>query len=176
MSDINVIVKTQRIVVDAPTRTVSVLMAGPQGPAGVAGTTRLAVPFHTGSTVLSITNAPSAERFLHNNAFSHVKPFPDADQFTHARVVGYVSSASTSTNSPKMTLKYKTGAWSSTVGDYADLGVTPIECALSSVGLIDSGWIAKAAGFTGDCLIAITEQGGDGVADYILGNLSAYFK
>lgn len=37
MSEINVIYRTQQIIVDAPTRSVSVLLAGPAGPAGPSG-------------------------------------------------------------------------------------------------------------------------------------------
>lgn len=41
MSEINVIQRTQRLIVDMPTRTVAVINAGPPGPAGpVSGITQ----------------------------------------------------------------------------------------------------------------------------------------
>jgi len=39
MSDINVVHKTQRLLVDMPTRTVTFIMAGPPGPRGEQGPT-----------------------------------------------------------------------------------------------------------------------------------------
>lgn len=41
MSEINVIQRTQRLIVDMPTRTVAIISAGPPGPAGpVSGITQ----------------------------------------------------------------------------------------------------------------------------------------
>ena len=76
-----------------------------------------------------------------------------------------------------LTVVYKTGAHSTTLGEFSDLAlVGELAISLSGVGSKDSGWVALPVAATGDLWVGVTERGGDGVADPAPGYLSLSFK
>lgn len=147
---------------------------GIQGPPGVGGV--ICVPFHSdGSAAFALTNATQAERIALAQPTRMCK-FVPLTGLTQVRLVGVQVTTSASVNTPKVKLKYKTGAYSSTVGDYADIGVSSVEHSLAGTGARDTGWIDLATGAKAEVWVTLTELGGDGVADPAYGSLYAYFK
>lgn len=156
--------------------------AGPQGDPGVAGQTGapgvslLTIPFHAdGGANLTLTNSPSAERFIGNTPGRAIKWAPLAN-CTQVRLRGNVITQSTSASSPRVRLLYNAGAYSTTLGNYSAIGTSEVSISLAGTGEKDSGWVDLAAGAKADCLIALTELGGDGVLDPALGYVQVYFK
>lgn len=205
MSDINVLQKSIRLIVGMPTRTVSVVQAGPVGPAGVSGAgvpvggatgqvlqkasgtdfdtewadrprPSMEIPWHAQAGNLALTNSPLAERFIVGQPWRYIKLVPMAGH-TQVRLVGFQTVASASPNTPRLRLVYKTGGWSTTIGDYTSLAASgDVEISLSTVALQDSGWVDLAPGAVGDILVGLTEQGGDGAEDPAFGYINVYFR
>jgi len=125
------------------------------------------IPF--GGLVGTLTNQPNAEDFLAaNNAY--IVAF-DLTGYTRARLMARVTTASGSGNTPILSAKYdvQAGGFSTTVGDYADLGGSGVTVSLASVGAKDSGWVSLAQAAKTEVYLTVTMQGGDGAADPVLG-------
>lgn len=127
------------------------------------------------SANFALTNATQAEQFPVNQPQRVVKAL-DLTGMNKVRMVGYVSVASNSPGGPRVSLKYKTGAYSTTVAQYSAIGITPVSFNLSPVGPVDTGWIDMVETAKADVRVAITTQGGDGVLDPALGHLNVFFK
>lgn len=147
---------------------------GVQGPPGGSGV--ICVPFHAdGSAAFALTNATSSERIALNQPTRMCK-FVPLTGMSQVRLVGVQVTTSASVNTPKVKLKYKTGDYSATVGQYAEIGQVPVELPLTGTGMRDSGWINLAEAAKAEVWVTLTELGGDGTADPAFGHLTAYFK
>jgi hypothetical protein len=78
--------------------------------------------------------------------------------------------------SSKLILRYRT-AFSTTVGDYSDIGTSEVSVAVNTTNsVLSTSWIDLAAGAKADVFIAVVGSGGDGTIDPIFGNIWAQFK
>lgn len=125
------------------------------------------------ATNLQLTNQANAENFL--AAVSRDITVLDLTTYTQCRLVTRVQTGSASANNPRLRLRYHT-AFSTAVTDYVDIGTSEVATSLASAGLADSGWISLAAGAKADDYVTVTQLGGDGVADPVIGFINAYFR
>jgi hypothetical protein len=138
------------------------------------GTMRLYVPgsggggvlrcmFHsTANANLPLTNQPSAIEFIAGS--SRNVQLADLAGYTECRLSMRVVTASASANTPRIVAKYS-ASYTTTIGDYADIGTSEVSVSLSSAGFGNSGWSAMAAGaIADDIYIALAQIGGDGAA------------
>jgi hypothetical protein len=89
----------------------------------------------------------------------------DLDSYTECRLSMRVVTASASANTPRIVAKYS-ASYTTTIGDYADIGTSEVAVSLASAGFGNSGWVALAAGaIADDIYIALAQIGGDGAAD-----------
>lgn len=136
----------------------------------------LIVPWHAdGSAAFAMTNATQAERFAFNQPTRMIKLVP-LNGHTQVRMVGVQVVTSASANTPRARLVYKTGAYSTTIGQYAELGATEVGFTLTGTGVRDTGWIDLVAGAVGDIQVGLTERGGDAAADPAFGHLQVMFR
>lgn len=135
------------------------------------------IPWHSDSSAnLTLTNSPLAARIALNQPTRMVKLIPLAGH-TQVRMVGVQVTTSASANTPLLRLRYKTGAYSTVVGNYLQIGASAeCEFSLTGTGAKDTGWVDLAAGCTGDVQVALIELGGDGVADPAMGHLHVFFR
>lgn len=146
---------------------------GIQGPAGLTGC--LTVPFHADATAnVTLTNQAAADGFLAGSNRNIIKA--DLTGYTQCRLLARVVTQSASAASPRIRLRYKAGAFSTTLTDYIQIGDSDVTCSLTAAGLIDSGWVNLVAGAKADVLLTISQLGGDGVADPALGMVVAQFR
>jgi hypothetical protein len=118
---------------------------------------------------------PSTEQFLDNS--SRNVQLANLATFNQVRVGVRVTTASGSANSPRFVVKYKTGAFSGTVGSYSDIGTSEVAASLASTGVIVSSWIALAAGATADDIqLTMTQVGGDSSATPATGSIWVEFR
>lgn len=76
----------------------------------------------------------------------------------------------------KLILRYRT-AFSTTVGDYSDIGTSEVSAAVNTTNtVLATNWIDLAAGAKADVYIAVVGSGGDGAIDPVFGSISAQFK
>jgi len=125
------------------------------------------------ATNLQLTNQANAENFL--AAVSRDITVLDLTTYTQCRLVTRVQTNSASANNPRLRLRYHT-AFSTTVTDYVDIGTSEVATSLASTGLADSGWISLATGAKADVYVTVTQLGGDGAADPVIGFINAYFR
>ena len=145
--------------------------AGGSGPV-VCMTIHAAAP-----TALTLTNQASTEQFLANNN-RNITRF-DLTTFTEARLIARVVTGSASANSPRLRVMYDlvSGGFSTTIGNYTSIGnAGEVACSMTTAGVIDSGWVAISATAQADVYLAVTQIGGDGVADPVLGNIQLLFR
>ena len=144
---------------------------GVQGPAGIGP---VAIAFHADATAnITLTNQANGAAFLASNN-RNIARF-DLTGYTQCKLIGRVVTGSASANSPRITLKYST-SFTTTVGNYSDIGTSAVNVSMTTAGVIDSGWINLASAAKADVYITVTQDGGDGVADPALGIITAYFK
>lgn len=122
---------------------------------------------------LTLTNQSNAENFL--AAVSRAVTLLELSTYTQVRLVTRVQTGSASANSPRLRLRYRT-AFSTTVTDYSDIGTSEVSTSLTSTGVIDSGWVNITALAKADVYVTVTQIGGDGVADPVIGFINAYFR
>jgi len=122
---------------------------------------------------LTLTNQPNAENFL--AAVSRAVTLIDLTTYTQVRLVARVQTGSASANSPRLRLRYHT-AFSTTVTDYSDIGTSEVATSLVSTGVIASSWINITALAKADVYVTVTQLGGDGAADPVIGFINAYFR
>lgn len=136
---------------------------------------QMSLPFHAeGDGGVTLTSQSSTTQFFSNNNRNITRG--DLTLYTQARLVARVQTGSASANSPRLILRYRSGAFSTTVGDYSDIGTSEVACSLTSTGVIDSGWIDLASGAKADVLITMVQTGGNGSASPVLGTVIAYFR
>lgn len=127
-------------------------------------------------SALTLTNQASTEQFL-NNSSHYIVPY-DLTFFTQARLVCRVTTGSASGNTPILSAKYdlSSGGLSTTVTDYSDLSSDAITCSLTSAGVIDSGWGNLPTAAKDDVYLTVTQEGGDGAADPVVGMVMVYLR
>jgi hypothetical protein len=73
-------------------------------------------------------------------------------------------------------LRYRT-AFSTTVGDYLDIGTSEVSVAVNTTNtILSTSWIDLVAGAKADIFLSLVGSGGDGVLDPAFGQIIAQFK
>lgn len=150
--------------------------AGSDGQDGVDGSPGAAsiatVIFHSDAGAnLTLTNQANAEQGLGNS--NRNEAYFDATNFTQARVVARVVTASAAANSPRLYPQYSTNGTSfTTIGTGTGTNTIP----LTPVGAKKSDWITLPVGAKADVIWRIAMNGGDGAADPALGFVALQFK
>lgn len=138
------------------------------------GAGQLIINFHgDASGNLVLTNQANAEQFLANTPRSITRL--DLSPYSQVRLVTRVISASSSINNPRIYLEYHT-SFSTTVGDYSDIGDSLVSTGLTAAGLIDTGWIDLVASAQDDVVIALLQNGGNAASDPQLGPIMVQFR
>lgn len=136
------------------------------------------IPVHVDSTTsITLTNQAVAEQFLANNNRNIFEV--NLSQFTQCRLTAQVLTLSNSANSPRLLLKGKTGAFSTTIADYITLGDSgqEVSVTLASASLNSSDWInLSSTARTDDVFITVTQIGGNAAADPIIGAVLVFFR
>ena len=131
------------------------------------------VPITLFGTGAALTNMTNAIAFL-NAIVIGVKM--DLTGYVSVKFQMGCASASASANTPKAILRYFT-SYSTTTGDYLDIGTSEVSCSMSTAGMIETSWISLAAGAIGtNKFLRVLVQGGDGVADPTVGPFTAFFR
>lgn len=135
---------------------------------------RVSIHAH-GTAALGLTDMAEAEDWLGN---SRIATLVDLANYSQCRLVVRLVSSSSSSNSPRLRVRYKTGAYSSTISLYSDIGTSEVAVALDqSSGLYSSGWVTlDSDAQVDDVNLAVTEIGGDGVADPSVGSVAVEFR
>lgn len=130
--------------------------------------------FVRATTPFPYTNLPAAANFFQDAAPPSVFPV-DLTHATQARI--YVYTATTGSAGSKLSIKYKTGAWSATAGDYSDIGTSEVAATVSAGNTFtDSGWVNLAAGAKTEVYVSVFGLGGNGVADPTFNILGVQFR
>lgn len=144
------------------------------------GTTNIAITEHQtpflvrATTPFPYNNLPADANFFQDVAPPSVFPV-DLTHATQARI--YVYTATTGSAGSKLSIKYKTGAWSATAGDYSDIGTSEVAATVSAGNTFtDSGWINLAAGAKAEVYVSVFGLGGNGVADPTFNILGVQFR
>lgn len=127
---------------------------------------------HRGDAGMTLSDVAAGDAFL-GKSNGNVGQI-DLTHYTHVRLTCRVTTGATA--GTKLVARYRTGAFSPTVGDYADIGTSSVEISLASTGVIASSWITLAAGAKADTLITIVQTGGDGATDPVIRLLTMEFK
>jgi hypothetical protein len=117
---------------------------------------------------LTVTNIAAAATLMTNGIH-----LVDLSRFSQVRFHGRVSVAGNSGS--KLRVRYHT-AFSTTVGDYVQMGTSEVEIVLTNTGFIDSGWIDLVAGAKANVYISGITIDGDGAADPQIANITAVFR
>jgi len=126
-----------------------------------------------GAGALTRTDQVSGAAFMNGNDRNIWQV--DLTNFTQVRLSIRVTTGSASANNPRVRLRYHT-AFSTTIGDYSDIGTSEVACSLASTGVITSSWIDLASGAKADIFLIASEIGGDGAADPVYASVAAHFR
>lgn len=132
-------------------------------------------PWHSrGDANMTLTDVAAGDAFL-GKSNANVAQF-DATYYTHVRVTARVGASATA--GTKIVARYRlvSSGYSSTIGDYSDIGTSAVELPLSSTGVIASSWTALASGAKADILLCPVQTGGDGATDPAIRHLAFEFK
>lgn len=127
---------------------------------------------HRGDAGMALSDVAAGDAFL-GKSNGNVGQI-DLTHYTHVRLTCRVTTGATA--GTKLVARYRAGAFSTAVGDYADIGTSSVEISLASTGVIASSWITLAAGAKADTLITIVQTGGDGATDPVIRLLTMEFK
>ena len=132
-------------------------------------------PFMQRSAVaFAYNNLPAAADFFQGLASASVFP-ADLTHATQARI--YVYTATTGSAGSKLSIRYKTGAWSSTPGDYSDIGTSEVAATVGAANTFtDSGWVNLTAGAKAEIHVSVFGLGGNGSADPTFNILGVQFR
>jgi hypothetical protein len=126
------------------------------------------------ATPFPYTNLPAAANFFQDAAPHNVFPC-DLTHATQARI--YVYTVTTGSAGSKLSIRYKTGAWSATASDYADIGTSEVACTVAAANTFtDSGWVNLTAGAKADIHVSVFGLGGNGTADPTFNILGVQFR
>lgn len=133
------------------------------------------IPFNAGENQV-LTNQAAGAQFVFNTLGCIYKTDVDWHQ---ARLVVNITSASASTNTPKVRAVYATSVSTpAVIGDFsADLGQSTMTASLASAVLVDTGWIdIAAAARVPNVYIACEQSGGDVAADPRIGTCTVWLR
>ena len=141
---------------------------------GSGGGAPFAVWFSCDQTTVVGTNLASGDRWFPRTNESFVCRIP-CDAYTEVRLFVMVYTAGSSGSVAD--LVYRT-TWSDAHADYADIAASGhVRCALDTVGVADSGWVAIAAGAQVDPVyVGLRSSGGDDTTDPAFGRIYALFR
>lgn len=134
------------------------------------------VPIHADAGAnFVMTNATLAERFA-GNTTRHIF-LANLAGYSQVKMIANIMVASASASSPAIRLRYYTG-YSGTFANYLQIGASQqLDISVASTGIVDTGWVALAAGAKADGVaIALCELGGDGAIDPALGATYVMFR
>jgi hypothetical protein len=145
-------------------------------PAG--GSAVLTIPINAGATAnITLTNQVATGQFLANSNRNITRY--DLTGYTEARLIARVITGSASANSPRVRVMYDlvSGGFSTAIGNFTNIAnAGEVACSMTTAGVIDSGWVAISATAQADSYLAVTQIGGDGVADPALGPITLFFR
>lgn len=119
-------------------------------------------------------NMPAAATFLFGS-HRHVTRL-SLTGFHQCRLVVNVQSPAAPTNA-KLILRYKTTSFSTTVGDYSDIGTSEVSVVVDTANsVVSSSWISLAAAAKADVFVTIVGSGGDGSTDPVFGTIEGHFR
>ena len=146
---------------------------GPTGPSGSGGSAQLILPLVVHGANITWTNMPAAVTFF-SGSHRHVTR---ADLTNYSQVRFVVNKQGTAGQSgSKLILRYRT-AFSTTVGNYSDIGASEVSVAVDTTNtVLSTAWTDLAAGAKADVFVCIAGSGGNGTIDPIFGSISAQFK
>lgn len=133
------------------------------------------VPWHSDNSAnLTLTNQGNAEQALGNQQ-TRARKLLDLSNMTQARLIVHLSTASVSVNTPRLYLTYATTYAGSRIALAS--GANPELSLATPTGPKDTGWFDIAAGARADNIfVEVTQNGGDGAADPVLGYVHVLFR
>lgn len=148
----------------------------------VAAPPLLPVAYATDATTSFVmTNATQAERIA-GNAGPRMVRHVFLSGHTQVRATGYVVTVSSSANTPRCRIRYKTGVYNFDIAaNYLPLGDAGAEVEFSvftGATDVDTGWVnmAPAAIAAGDIQVGVSEIGGNGTQSPALSYLVVWFR
>lgn len=133
---------------------------------------QMLVEFHArGDASMTLTDVAAGDAFL-GKSNSNIRR-ADLSYFTQVRFHCRVTGAATAGTLIK--LRYRT-SFSTTIGDYVDIGTSAVQVDLAATGHSTSSWIDLAAGAKADVYLAPVQTGGDGATDPAIRWLAAEFR
>lgn len=126
-----------------------------------------------GTTSVELTNQAETDQFLGNNT-NHIT-MADLSPFNEVRLGVRVATNSASPNNPRLEAVYA-GVFSTTIGDYSDIGDFTVSASLSTAGYVFSNWITLATDAKTEVAIAIIQAGGNASADPAVSNVRLEFR
>lgn len=130
------------------------------------------VEFHArGDASMTLTDVAAGDAFL-GKSNSNIRR-ADLTDFTQVRFHCRVTGAATAGTLIK--LRYYT-SFSTTIGDYVDVGTSAVQVDLAATGHSTSSWINLAVGAKADVYLAPVQTGGDGATDPAIRWLAAEFR
>ena len=138
------------------------------------GSSQLVHTYVSDETSLISTNQPVAERFFLNSHRYVV--LLDLTNYTQCRLL--VNKQTIAANAGTvMTMKYRAAGFSTSVGNYSDIGTSSVTVATNVTDtLLNSGWVDLVAGAKADVAVCVTETGGNGVLDPQFGSIVLQFR
>jgi hypothetical protein len=120
----------------------------------------------------TLTNMASALQFFNNQTAYIARA--DLKGFRRVRLIVQKGGTAGSTNA-KLILRYRT-TYSNTTTDYSNIGTSEVSVAINTTNTyLTTSWIDLALAAKGDVFVSLMQQGGDGSADPIVGNIYAEF-
>jgi hypothetical protein len=131
------------------------------------------VSFHSDATAsITMTNQANSEQYLANNARNQL--WFDASGYDSVRLIANVTTTSASVNTPRLYIQYSSnGTTWTTIGTGTGTQVVSLA---TPADLKKTSWIILPAGAKTDIRFRVTQHGGDGVADPVVGKVSIQFK
>jgi len=143
---------------------------------GAISTAIVRVPvFHGLTAAGKWSNQPAAETFIFGSTRGIL--LFDTTGYKSVRLIVNKQGNAAKTGAT-LEVKYKSGAYSTVVGDYSQIGTSPVTVAIDAANtMLNSGWISLATAAKGaSMLIAIIGKGGDGILDPKFGAIDIDFK
>jgi hypothetical protein len=113
----------------------------------------------------TLTDMPSAEAFFGGLGLSP-RIFPvDLTNFRQVRIWARVTTTNASLNTPRLRVRYKTGARTAILTDYADIGTTEVSASLAANNNNPPSWVDLAAAAKAPVWVTVTTIGGNDVID-----------
>jgi hypothetical protein len=137
------------------------------------GSGQLIVPIVSDNAAVTWTNMPVALTFW-SGSYRHITKV-DLTNYTQVRLIVNKQTTAGAAAS-KLILRYRT-AFSTTVGDYSDIGTSEVSVAVNVLNtVLASNWINLATGAKADIFLSLVGSGGDGALDPAFGQIFAQFR